>query len=245
MTTLAPPATIPKPARDRARDAAPPRPEPPAPERRAQSDEKAAPPIVRAAPHPRPAQPEPYKFDVHQYHAMAEAEILHPDDRVELIDGEIIAMSGIGPEHMATVDSSNEFWVTAARGRAIVRIQGSIRLDEWNEPQPDVALLKRRADFYRSRSAGPDDVLLLIEVSDTTLRRDRRVKLELYARFGVPETWIANIQDRTIEVYSDPVNGEYTARQTFRHGQTVTPAAFPDIALPVSDVIGGLPEAEG
>ena len=154
-------------------------------------------------------------------------------------------MSGIGPEHMATVDSSAEFWMDAARGRAIVRIQGSIRLDEWNEPQPDLALLKRRADFYRSRMAGPDDVLLLVEVSDTTLRRDRGVKLELYARFDIPETWIANIRARTIEVYSNPVDGEYTEKRTFRHGQTVSPAAFPDIALPVSEVIGGLPEGAG
>ena len=243
MTTLTQPATVPKPAQDRRGGA--PRPEPPAPERRAQSDEKAAPPIVRAAPHPRPAQPEPYKFDVHQYHAMAKAGILHPDDRVELIDGEITAMSGIGPEHMATVDSSNRFWVIRLGERAIVRIQGSIRLDERNEPQPDVALLKPRDDFYRHRMPGSDDVLLLVEVSDTTLRRDREVKLELYARFGVPETWIDNIRARSIEVYSDPVDGEYTTRQTYWRGQTVTPAALPDIALPVSDVIGGLPEAAG
>ena len=246
MTTLAPPAIIPKPAQVVRDDS--PRPAPPSipTERRALPDEKPAPPpIVRAAPHARCAQATPYKFDVHQYYAMAEAGILHPDDRVELIDGEIIVMSGIGPEHMATVDSSTEFWVIAVSGRAIVRIQGSIRLDERNEPQPDVALLKRRADFYRSRTAGPDDVLLLIEVSDTTLRRDREVKLELYARFGVPETWIANIRARTIEAYTDPVDGEYATRRTFHHGQTVSPAAFPDIALPVSDVIGGLPDAEG
>ena len=215
-------------------------------ERRALPDEKPAPPpIVRAAPHERFAQATPYKFDVHQYHAMAEAGILHPDDRVELIDGEIIVMSSIGPEHMATVNYSTRFWVIRLGERAIVQIQGAIRLNERNEPQPDVVLLKPRDDFYRHRMPGPDDVLLAIEVSDTTLRRDRGVKLELYARFGVPETWIANIRARTIEVYSNPVDGEYTTRQTYWHGQTVSPAAFPDIALPVSEVIGGLPEGEG
>ena len=241
MTTLTQAPTIPKPAQA-------PRPEPVSIpiERGALPDEKPAPPpIVRVPTRARPAQPEPYKFDVYQYHAMAEAGILIKEDRVELIDGEIVAMSGIGPEHMAAVDSSNRFWVIRLGERAIVRIQGSIRLDERNEPEPDVALLKPRDDFYWSRMAGPDDVLLLIEVSDTTLRRDREVKLELYARFGIPETWIANIRARTIEVYSNPVDGEYTEKRTFRHGQTVTPAAFPDIALPVADIIRGLPEAEG
>ena len=243
MTTLAQPATVPKPAQDRRGDA--PRPEPPAPERRAQSDEKAAPPIVRAAPHPRPAQPETYKFDVHQYHAMAKAGILHPDDRVELIDGEIIAMSGIGPEHAATVNVGAELLFAGVRRRAMVSVQNPIELNDRNRPEPDIALLRRRDDFYWSRMPGADDMLLIIEVANTSLRFDRRVKLELYARFGVPETWIANIQDRTIEVYSDPVNGEYTEKRTFRQGQTVTPSAFPDIALPVSDVIRGLPESAG
>ena len=119
------------------------------------AEKPVAPTIDRVPSRPRPEFPEPYKFDVHQYHAMAEAGILAPDDRVELIDGVIVAMSGIGPEHIATVDSSAEFWMDAMNRRVIVRIQGAIRLDERNEPQPDIALLKRRADFYRSRMAGP------------------------------------------------------------------------------------------
>ena len=222
---------------------APPRTE----ERAERAPEKTpAPPTCAYIPtRPRPAQPEPYKFDVRQYHALAEAGILTKEDRVELINGEIVVMSAIGTEHMATVDASAEFWITAVSGRAIVRIRGSVRLDEWNEPQPDVTLLKYRADFYRSRSAGPDDVLLIVEVSDTSLSYDRGVKLNLYAEFEIPETWIANIQARTIEVYSNPVDGEYTERRNYQHGQTVTPAAFPDIALPVADVISGLPNAAG
>ena len=221
---------------------------PPRTEERAERalEKKTAPPACAHIPtRPRPAQPEPYKFDVHQYHALADAGILTKEDRVELIDGEIVVMSAIGNEHMATVDASAEFWITAVSGRAIVRVQGAIRLNERNEPQPDVALLKRRADFYRSRSAGPDDVLLIVEVSDTSLSYDRGVKLSLYAEFEIPEVWIANIRARTIEAYTDPFGGEYTTLRTFRHGQTVTPAAFPDIALPVSDIIGGLPDAEG
>ena len=194
---------------------------------------------------PRPEFPEPYKFDVHQYRALSDEGILTPDDRVELIYGEIVAMSALSAEHMATVDSSSMFWVPAVGDRAIVRVQGSIRLNEWNEPHPDIALLKRRADFYRSRTAGPDDVLLIVEVAESSLEYDREIKLRLYAEFAIPETWIANIRARTVEVYTDPVDGEYTERRTFRHGQTATPAAFPDVELPVSDVIGGLPDAEG
>ena len=217
-TTLAPPPT---PERVKTPPAAKPaRPDSPIPRR------------------PPPARPEPYKFDVHQYIAMGEAGILMKEERVELIRGEIIAMSSIGNEHMATVDSSTMFWVQAVGDRAIVRIQGSVQLDEFNAPQPDVALLKRRDDFYRSRSAGPSDVFLIVEVSYSSLSYDRGVKLNLYAEFEIPEVWIANIPARTIEAYTDPSRGEYTTRRTFYPGQTVSPAAFPDVALPVSDVIG-------
>ena len=223
-TTLAPPPTP-----ERAKitpDAKPARPDSPIPRR------------------PRPARAEPYKFDVHQYRAMGKAGILMKEDRVELIRGEIIAMSSIGNEHMATVDSSAMFWIQALGDRAIVRIQGSVRLDEFNEPQPDVALLKRRDDFYRSRSAGPSDIFLIVEVSYSSLAYDRGVKLSLYAEFGIPEVWIANIPARTIEAYTDPSGGEYTTRRTFHPGQTVSPAAFPDVALPVADVIGAATPSE-
>ena len=227
MTTLTKPAPQAPPAETRRDDA--PRPEPPAPKRRAQPDTPPLPKWVAR-----------WKFDVHQYHAMAKAGVLKEDDRVELIDGEIVAMSSIGPAHKGVVNSSNRFWVIRLGERAVVQIQSSVRLDEWNEPEPDVAILKPREDFYASRHAGPDDVLLLIEVSDTTLRYDRRIKLALYARFGIPEFWIVNIRARSIEVYTDPANGEYTTLQTFRRGQTITPTAFPDVVLPVSDIIGGL-----
>ena len=192
---------------------------------------------------PAQVQPARRRFTVYEYHAMAKAGILKKEHRVELIDGEIIDMSPIGNRHLATVDRNTMFWVRAVGEWAIVRIQGSVRLDEWNEPEPDVLLLRRRDDFYESQSAGPADVLLIIEVSHSSLSFDRSVKLPLYARFGIPEVWIANIPSRVIEVYTDPLGGEYTTRRTFRPGQTVSPIAFPDAALPVADVIGQMPEA--
>ena len=219
---------------------------PPSPERaKSPPDKKPSPPDFPIPRRPRPARPEPYKFDVHQYREMGKAGILMKEDRVELIRGEIVAMSSIGNEHMATVDSSNMFWAQAMAGRAIVRIQGSVRLDDFNEPQPDVALLKDRDDFYRSRSAGPSDIFLIVEVSDSSLAYDRGVKLSLYAEFGIPEVWIANIPARTIEAYTDPSGGEYATRRTFHPGQTVSPAAFPDVALPVADVIGAAAPSDG
>ena len=224
-TTLAPPPTLErtKPALD----------EKPPPERRAPSD---SPPL--------PAWVARYKFDVRQYSAMAEAGVLKEDERVELIDGEIVAMSAAGPEHIASVNIGAELLFAGVRRRAIVSVQSPIELDDRHRPEPDITLLRRRGDFYRSRMAGADDVFLVIEVADSSLEYDLRIKLALYARFGIPETWIANIRARTIEAYTDPSGGEYTTRRTFHPGQTVSPAAFPDVALPVADVIGGLPERE-
>ena len=219
-TTLAPPPTL-----ERAK---------PAP------DEKPPPDST-----PLPTWVARYKFDVRQYRAMAEAGVLKEDERVELIDGEIVAMSAAGPEHIASVDVGAELLFDGVRRRAIVRVQSPIELDDRHRPEPDITLLRRRGDFYRSRMAGADDVFLVIEVADSSLEYDLRIKLALYARFGIPETWIANIRARTIEAYTDPSGGEYKTVQTFRPGQTVSPAAFPDVALPVADVIGAAADAEG
>jgi len=218
---------------------------PPSPERvKTPPAQKPAQPDSPIPRRPRPARPEPYKFDFHQYREMFKADILTKDDRVELIDGVVIAMSGTGPEHNATLNSSARFWVIRLGERAIAQIRGSVLLDEMNAPQPDVAILKPRADFYRYRLPGADDILLAVEVADSSVRNDRR-KLALYAGFGVPEVWIANIPARTIEAYTDPSRGEYTTRRTFHPGQTVNPAAFPDVALPVADVIGAAAPLEG
>ena len=189
-------------------------------------------------------EPSPRRFSVDEYYAMAEAGILGRDERVELIDGEIITMSPIGPEHGASVDVGTYFLVPFVRDRAIVRIQGNIRLDEYNEPQPDFALLKWRDDFYRSQLPGMDDVLLVIEVSDSSLSYDRNVKLALYARFGIPEVWIANVPARVVETYTDPVDGEYTNSRAYSPDETVSPAAFDDVEIPVSQFIGAMSSEE-
>ena len=184
-------------------------------------------------------QPARRLFTVDEYYAMADAGILTEGERVELIDGEIIVMSPIGNEHAATVNVAAHFLIPVSIGRAAnVRVQSHVRLDERTQPEPDVLLLKWRDDFYRHRAPAADDVLLLIEVSDTSLSYDRNIKLALYARFLIPEVWLANIPARVIEAYTEPVDGEYTITRVYRPGETVSPTAFPDITLPVSQIIG-------
>ena len=190
-------------------------------------------------------QPTHRLFTVDEYYAMAEAGILTENDRVELIDGEIIITSPSGDEHAASVDIGTDLLVPVVTGRAIVRVQSHLRLYAHSQPEPDLMLLKWRDDFYRHQAPGADDVLLLIEVSDTSLSYHRNVKLALYARFNIPEVWIANIPARVVEVYTEPVDGEYITSRVHRPGETVAPTAFDDVELPVSRIIGALSDDEG
>ena len=173
------------------------------------------------------------RFTVAEYYAMADAGILTQDDRVELLDGDIILMPPIGDWHAANVDLfTNELPLMLNR-QALVRIQGPTRLSDVSEPEPDVMLLEWRDDFYRAGKPTPDDILLIIEVSDTTLDYDRNNKLSAYARAGVPEVWIVSRDDRRIEAYTDPSEGKYSSVQHVGPDQTIAPRAFPDVTLEV------------
>jgi len=172
---------------------------------------------------------------------MAEAGILHEDDRVELIDGEILELSPIGSRHAACVKRFIAALNRVVGDRAIVGAQDPIRLPDDTEPEPDVALLKLRDDFYASAHPGPEDVLLLVEVSDTTLEYDRSEKLKLYAGAGIPEYWIVDLNADKIEAYSRPVEGEYRDLRKFGHGETVTSSAVPGLSLAADSVLGPPP----
>ena len=183
-------------------------------------------------------EPTRRRISVDEYYAMAEAGILGRDERVELIDGEIVVLAPIGNPHEARTAASNRLLAPLfIEERAVLRVQGHVRLDGNNRPEPDLALLRWRDDLYGSRSPAPEDILLLIEVSDSSLSYDRDVKLALYARFGITEVWIENIPDRVIEAYANPVDGQYTESRIYRPGETIAPSAFPDISLPVSELI--------
>ena len=179
------------------------------------------------------------RFTVDEYHRMAEAGILGEDDRVELLEGEIVEMSPIGWRHQACVNRLNQRLVPALRGRAIVQPQGPIRLGEDSAPQPDLVVLRPRADFYAEGGPGPGDVLWLIEVSDTSLRYDRDVKVPLYARHGVPEVWVVDLEGEQVVVYRGPrPEGGYRFAEAYGRGARVAPQAFPDLELVVDEVLG-------
>jgi Uma2 family endonuclease len=156
----------------------------------------------------RPQAPARHRLDVDAYYKMAEAGILTREDRVELIDGEIIDMNPIGSPHAALVKRLNRLFArAAAEGMVLVSVQDPLRLDAYNEPEPDLMLLRPRADDYQANHPGAADVLLLIEVSDSSLAYDRGRKLALYAKFGVPEVWIVDLAGAAIEIYRQPKEG--------------------------------------
>ena len=173
-------------------------------------------------------------FTVDDYYAMAKAGILSPDDRVELLDGEIVAMAPIGGRHANCVGQLTDLMSDVGR-RALVWVQNPVRLDTGSEPQPDLMLIKRRG--YSSAHPGPRDVLLLVEVSETTIDLDRSDKLPLYARAGIPEVWIVNLPDECVEVYTEPAGEGYGASQVVGMEGEVSPTAFTDVSLPVSRII--------
>ena len=178
------------------------------------------------------------RFTRADYHRMAQVGIIKPGARVELIDGEIIEMSPIGRPHKSSVDRLNDFFAPRVQGRAIVRVQSSIVLGEYGEPEPDITLLRFRADFYRDSDEEPGDILLVVEVADTSEGYDRRTKAPMYARFGIPELWIADLNRDRVTVYTDPTPDGYATTRVFRRGESMTPLAFPNLTILVEEILG-------
>lgn len=180
--------------------------------------------------------PTRYRFSVEEYALMGTCGILHEDQRVELIDGEIIQMSPIGVKHMRCVNRLNRRLVLALGERAIVSIQNPAVLSGHDAPQPDVAVLGASAEEHEGHPL-PSEVLLVIEVSDSTLAYDRRVKLPLYARAGVPEVWIVDLQHDAIVQHADPQGEAYRAVTTYRRGDDVTSRALSNLVLAAADLL--------
>jgi Uma2 family endonuclease len=177
-----------------------------------------------------------WRFTVHDYHRMGEAGILHEDDRVELIEGELVEMTAIGTRHFSCVNRLTRLLVMNVGDEAIVSVQNPVRLNEYNEPQPDVTVIRTRD--YRESLPMPEDVLLLIEVSDTTIAYDRRVKLPLYARAGIGEVWIVNLPGETIERYTEPLEEGYRHTDQKGRGQNLESTALPHLTPSVDEVFG-------
>ncbi len=171
------------------------------------------------------------QFTVRDYARMRETGILTEDDRVELLDGEIYLMSPLGPLHIAIVNRLNKLLMRQVGDDAILSIQNSVQLNDYSEPQPDVALLSPRDDYYDQALARPDDILLLIEVADTSLGYDRDQKLPRYAASNVAEVWIIDVDQHIVEQYSQPMQGQYTQLNKVLFGNMIQSKTMPHIAF--------------
>lgn len=179
----------------------------------------------------------PYRFTVDDYYRMADADILTEDDRVELLDGQILVKEPPGPEHAGHVDVLNRMFVRLLGDRAIVRTQNPVHIDRLNDPQPDINIVKPRDDFYMSGHPRPADVLLAVEIAWTSAPGDRRIKVPLYAGAGIREFWLVDIKKRKLEVYRDPGESGYHSVTRLSRRATVTPEAFPDLEIAVAEIL--------
>lgn len=178
------------------------------------------------------------RFTADEFHLMSERGILRPDERLELLDGEILEMAAIGSRHMGGVNTIMEWFVVRLVGRAVVSIQNPVRLSSGSELEPDLTLLRFRADRYAAALPVPDDVLLLVEVADTSYRYDRMAKLPHYAESGIPEVWIVDLQRKLLLASRLPRAGHYEQMLTVRPGEALSPTAFPELAFPVAELFG-------
>ncbi len=177
------------------------------------------------------------RFTVEEYELMGRTGILGEDDRTELLDGEIVSMSPIGPRHASVVDIVAEQFFARALGRVTIRIQNPVRLPPGSEPQPDIVIARRRRDHYASGHPTAEDTHLVVEVADSSLATDRAIKLPIYARQAIPEVWIVDLAARRIHVHTDPVDGAYRTVRTLGPGDVLVPTALADVRIAVDDIL--------
>lgn len=177
-----------------------------------------------------------HRWSVAEFHQMAATGLLDETDRVELIDGEMIDKAPIGSKHAFRVDSISRALQLAAGKEVLVRVQNPILLGEHSEPQPDIAVVKDKN--YAESHPTAEDVLLIVEVSDTTLAYDRDVKLGLYARHGIPEVWLLDINAGELTVYREPAEGQYRLIRKPTAAEAVSPTLMPGVALRLTEVMG-------
>jgi len=179
-----------------------------------------------------------WRFTATDYHRMAEVGILTGDDHVELIDGEIVRMSPIGRKHVACVTRADALLQRRLGGKAIVFVQNPVALSEHTEPEPDLAVLKPRDDFYERGLPTPDDVLAIIEVADSSLDYDRSVKLPIYARAGIAEAWLVDIEGQAIERHTEPIEGSYRLVTRVGRGKGIESTTVLGLVLQVDAILG-------
>lgn len=179
-----------------------------------------------------------HRFTVEDFAHMGEAGMFAADDRVELIDGEIREMTPIGPSHAGIVDRLAELLINRLTGRANVRIRNPIRLGRYTEPQPDLAVARRRIGHYTDRHPGAGDILLVVEVADSSLLYDQTEKAPRYAAAGIPEAWLVDVSGETVAVCTAPGPDGYTEERVLRRGEEIASAAVAGLRLPIDDIFG-------
>jgi Uma2 family endonuclease len=177
-----------------------------------------------------------HRLSVRDYHRLGEVGILGEDDRVELLEGQLVDLSPIGPRHALAFDALTELLVTAVAGRVSVRVQNPIVLDDESEPQPDFALVRRPWRGYPNEHPKPEDILLLIEVSDSSLDTDKGAKLALYARAGVREFWIVDLTTNSVIVHRDPSGENYRIVTNVAGSGMLNVQALPGVTVPVASI---------
>lgn len=177
-------------------------------------------------------------FSVTEYYRMAAAGVFSEDDRVELIEGEIIEMNPIGSRHAACVGRLTKILERLAGDRAIVWVQNPVQINDYSEPLPDVALLKRRDDFYAQANPQSADVLLIIEVADSSVDYDHNIKLPLYAQAGIAEMWLVNLPQESIEVYTQPLNDAYLETRLIKRGESLAAKSIPNLTIDADAILG-------
>lgn len=179
-----------------------------------------------------------HRFTVADYHRMIDAGILTEDDRVELLGGEIVEMTPIGSGHAGCVNRLTRLLIERLARRAVVTTQNPVILDDFSEPEPDIAVCRPRSDDYADGHPRPDDVLLLIEVAQTTQAFDREVKFPRYGRTGVPEAWLVDLEAGVVEVHSRPGPDSYAERTLHERGNSLAPSAIADLTVEVDEILG-------
>lgn len=174
---------------------------------------------------------------VDEYHQMGETGIFKEDEHLELIDGEIVKMTPIGSRHASCVDRLNEFFVTLLTGRAIVRVQNPIYLSEHSELEPDIAITKRYEKAYITKHPEPKDIYLIVEVADTSINFDREVKIPLYAKAGIIEVWLVDLNEDCVEIYQKPAHDKYHIIYKKYGAETISPLSFPDYKITLNELI--------
>lgn len=179
------------------------------------------------------------RFTVEEYHTMIETGILTEQDRVQLIEGAILQLPSISPTHAAHVRNNASLLRSADSDRVGVRVQNPIQLPPGSEPEPDIALVEPRDDFYRDAHPTADDIYLLVEVADTSLELDRETKIPLYGRHGIPAVWLVDLEHRRLELYEEPVDGEYTVIRRPPADREIRVPGFDDLSVTAGECLIG------